>query len=63
MKFINLYLFGFFVLVLGAALALWHGGVLQHVSGAWIAIGLLIVVGLGVMFAVTAGKPTITEEK
>jgi hypothetical protein len=63
MKFINLYLLGFFVLVLGAVLALWHGGVLAHVSGAWIAIALVIIVGLGVMFAVTAGKPTITEEK
>jgi hypothetical protein len=63
MKFISMYLIGFFVLVIGGALALWHGGVLEHVSGAWIAISLVIVVGLGVMFAVTAGKPTITEEK
>jgi ABC-type Mn2+/Zn2+ transport system permease subunit len=63
MKFINMYLLGFFVLVIGAALALWHGGVLEHVSGAWIGIALVIVVGLGVMFAVSAGKPTITEDK
>jgi hypothetical protein len=29
----------------------------------WIAIGAIIAVGLGVMAAVTAGKPLITEER
>ena len=62
MRFIHLYLIGYFVLVVGAFLALWHGGVLAHVSAAWIAIAMVIVVGLGVMFAVTAGKPTISNE-
>ena len=33
MRFIHLYLIGYFVLVVGAALALWQAGVLAHVSG------------------------------
>ena len=33
MRFIHLYLIGYFVLVLGAGLALWQAGVLAHVSG------------------------------
>jgi hypothetical protein len=62
MRFIHLYLIGYFVLVVGAVLALWQAGVLARVSGAWVAIGMIIAVGLGIMLAVTAGKPTLTRE-
>jgi hypothetical protein len=62
MRFIHLYLIGYFVLVVGAVLALWKAGVLARVSGAWLGIGMLIVLGLGIMLAVTAGKPTVTRE-
>jgi hypothetical protein len=61
-RFIHLYLIGYFVLVVGAGLALWKAGVLAHVSGIWIAIGVIIAVGLGIMLAVSAGKPTVTRE-
>ena len=63
MRFIHLYLIGYFVLVLGAGLALWQAGVLQRISPVWIGIGALIAVGLGIMLAVTASGPrTITRE-
>ena len=62
MKFINLFLIGYFVLVLGAVLALWQAGVLAHVSGMWVAIGTIIAVGIGIMLAVSSGKPEITKE-
>jgi hypothetical protein len=62
MRFIHLYLIGYFVLIVGAVLALWQAGVLARVSGAWVAIGMIIAVGLGIMLAVTAGKPTLTRE-
>jgi len=62
MRFINLYLIGYFILIIGALLALWYGGVLRHVSAAWIIIGLIIAVGLGIMLSVSGGKPEITEE-
>jgi hypothetical protein len=62
MRFVHLYLIGYFILVLGALAALWYGGILRHVSGTWILIGLVIAVGLGVMLAITAGKPEITRE-
>jgi hypothetical protein len=62
MRFIHLYLIGYFILVVGAALALWKAGALAHVSGIWLAIGALVVLGLGIMLAVTAGKPTVTRE-
>jgi len=62
MKFINLFLIGYFVLVLGAVAALWQAGVLAHVSGMWVAIGTIIAVGIGIMLAVSSGKPEITKE-
>lgn len=62
MRFINAYLVGYFILVLGALAALWYGGALQHISGTWIAIGLVIAMGLGIMLSVSAGKPEITRE-
>ena len=62
MRFIHLYLVGYFILVVGAVLALWQAGVFARVSAIWLAIGALIVFGLGIMLAGTAGKPTVTRE-
>ena len=62
MRFVNIYLIGYFLLVIGALAALWYGGVLRQISPVWIIIGLVIAVGLGVMLSVSAGKPDITRE-
>ena len=62
MKFINMYLVRYVVLVIGVVLALWKANVLQHISGVWIAIGVVLAIGLGVMMSVSAGKPAITRE-
>lgn len=61
MKFINMYLVGYVVLIIGIVLALWKTGVLEHISGMWIAIGVIVAVGLGVMMSVSAGKPDLTK--
>jgi hypothetical protein len=62
MRFINMYLVGYFILLIGALAALWYGGVLSHVSPVWVVIGLVIAVGLGIMLSVSGGKPEITRE-
>lgn len=62
MRFIHLYLIGYIVLVVGAGLALWKAGVMDNIGGVWLGIGLIIAVGLGIMLAVSAGKPEITRE-
>ena len=62
MRFINMYLVGYFILLIGAVAALWYGGVLRNVSPVWVVIGLVIAVGLGVMLAVSGGKPEVTRE-
>jgi hypothetical protein len=62
MKFINVYLVGYFLLIIGGALALWQAGILQQVGAVWIVIGLVIALGLGIMLAVSSGKPTVTTD-
>lgn len=62
MRFINMYLAGYFILLLGALAALWYGGVLRQVSPVWVVIALVIAVGLGIMLSVSGGKPEITRE-
>ena len=62
MRFINMYLVGYFILLVGALAALWYGGVLRHVSAVWVIIGLVIAIGLGIMLSVSGGKPEITRE-
>lgn len=62
MRFVNIYLIGYLILVLGALAALWHGGALGHISAVWVIIGLVIALGLGIMLAISAGKPEITRE-
>jgi hypothetical protein len=62
MRFIHLFLIGYFVLVLGITLALWQTGVLSRIAPIWIAVGVLVAVGAGIMMSVSSGKPTITEE-
>ena len=62
MRYVHLYLIGYFIVVAGALAALWYGGVLQHIAAMWVLIALIIAVGLGVMLAIAAGKPEITRE-
>ena len=62
MKFINLYLVGYVVLIMGVVLALWKTGVLGRIGGVWITVGVLVAIGLGIMLSVSAGKPEITRE-
>jgi hypothetical protein len=62
-RFIQLYLIGYFILVVGAVLALWQAGALARISDIWLAISAVIVVGLGILLGVSSGRPpTFTHE-
>jgi len=52
-KWAGLYLVGFVVLIGGVLAALWQMGVLQSVGTTGTVIGLVIAIGLGIMFAVS----------
>jgi hypothetical protein len=63
MKFIHLFLIGYAVLVVGVVLALWQTGVLNRIAPIWLAIGLIVAVGVGIMMSVSSGKPAISTEQ
>jgi hypothetical protein len=63
MKFMRLYLIGYFILLVGAALALWQSGILRQIPVVWVLIGLIIAVGLGVVLAVSSTTPVVTTRE
>ena len=63
MKFMKLYLVGYFILVIGAVAALWQSGILDKIPAIWIAIGAIVAVGLGIMLAVSSSRPAVTTRE
>lgn len=63
MRFVRIYLLGYFVLLLGAAAALWQSGILDQIPAVWIAIGAVIAIGLGIMLAVASSPGTIATRE
>jgi len=63
MRFLKIYLIGYFILLFGAGLALWQAGILRQVPGVWLAIGAIIAIGLGIMLAVASGRPAVTTRE
>jgi hypothetical protein len=61
MRFIHLFLIGYFILIVGIGLALWQTGILSRIAPIWIAIGALVAIGVGIMLSVSSGKPDLTE--
>jgi len=59
MRFLTLYLVGYFLLLVGALLALWQAGILKEIPGVWLAIGAVVAIGFGIMLAV-ASSPRVT---
>lgn len=56
MKFASLYLIGYVVFVIGVIAALWKLGILQRIGAGWTAIGIVIAIGIGIMFSIGSGK-------
>lgn len=63
MRFIHLYLIGYFVLVIGAGLALWQAGIFRYVAPIWIGLVAVVVIGLGLLLALTSAlsRPVTPE--
>jgi hypothetical protein len=53
MKWTGMYLIGYVVLIGGVLAALWKMGVLARIGMAWTAIGVVILMGFGIMIAVS----------
>jgi len=54
MKWLQIYLIGYTVVLLGSLAALSKLGVLERIGTEWTLIGIAIAVGIGLMIAVTA---------
>ena len=52
MKWAGMYFVGFVLLICGGAAALWKLGILQNIQTAWIVIGVVILLGVGIMVSV-----------
>ena len=53
MKWVGMYLVGFVFLIGGGLAALWKLGILENIGTTWTVIGVVIVVGIGIMVAVS----------
>jgi hypothetical protein len=53
MKWAGMYFFGFVILMGGILAALWKLGILQNIGTTWTAIGVVILIGIGIMIAVS----------
>ena len=63
MRFIHFYLVGYLMLAVGAVLALWQAGAIARIPGTWLAISAVIVIGPGIILAVsTRGSTSIAPE-
>jgi hypothetical protein len=62
MKWVGLYLVGYVIFVIGIVAALWKMGVLERIGAGWTTIGLVIAVGLGVMFSIAGSGDKKTIE-
>ena len=65
MKWMQIYLVGYAIVLGGLVAALWKMGVIERVGPAWTTIGIVIAVGLGVMISVASSgkKETVEIEK
>jgi hypothetical protein len=65
MKWMSIYLVGYFIFLSGVVLALWKVGILASIGTTWTLIGLVIAVGIGIMVAVvnSGEKKTIEVDR
>lgn len=52
MKWVNVYFIGYVILVAGVIAALSKMGIIQRIGTEWTVIGVVIAIGLGIMFSV-----------
>jgi hypothetical protein len=54
MKWTGIYLLGYVILIGGLLAALWKLGVLASIGTTWTVIGVVILIGFGIMLAVSS---------
>jgi len=62
MKWMQMYLVGYVIVLGGLIAAAWKLGVIERVGPGWTAIGIVIAIGLGVMVSVSGSGNKETVE-
>ena len=62
MKWVNVYLLGYVIFIIGIVAALAKAGVIQRVGTGWTVIGVVIAIGLGIMFSISSSGKKETIE-
>ena len=57
MKWVTIYFAGYTFLILGIVAAMYKAGVVERVGWSGIGIGLIIALGVGLIFSVKVGAP------
>jgi hypothetical protein len=57
MKWVSIYFAGYTILVIGVLAAPYKAGVVARVGWGWVGIGMIIALGLGLIFSVKVGAP------
>ena len=60
MRFLTIYLVGYFVLLIGATWALWESGILREIPAVWLGLAAIITIGLGIMLGVASSRPAVS---
>jgi hypothetical protein len=58
--FVRIYLAAYFLLLAGAALALWQSGVLVRLPGSWLVIAAVVAIGVGLVLALASVRRVVT---
>lgn len=62
MKWMQMYLVGYVIVLGGVIAALWKTGVIERVGAGWTAIGVVIAIGLGIIVSVGGSGTKETVE-
>jgi hypothetical protein len=62
MKWMQMYLVGYVIVLSGLIAALWKLGVIERAGPVWTMIGIVIAIGLGVMVSVSGSGNKETVE-
>ncbi|HSQ36166.1 MAG TPA: hypothetical protein VLQ89_09265 [Candidatus Binatia bacterium] len=63
MNWTRMYLLGYVILIIGVLAALWKLKILARIGMAWTVIGVIILIGFGIMIAVSNSDKKENEEK
>jgi hypothetical protein len=54
MRFIHIYVIGYFVLLFGAGLALWKADVFARADPLWLSLAVVVTISFGIVLALTS---------